>query len=113
MEVIHRHCCGLDIHKDTIVACVRHTVDNKPAVEEVLTFNTTTAGILALGDWLVEQQVTIAAMEATGVYWKPIWNLLEERLELMLVNARDIKQAPGRKTDDFLYTTGLGVTFAK
>jgi transposase len=74
-------------------------VDNKPAVEEVLTFNTTTTGILALGDWLVEQQVTIAAMEATGVYWKPIWNLLEERLELMLVNARDIKQAPGRKTD--------------
>ena len=99
MEVIHRDCCGLDIHKDTIVACMRHTPNGEPMVELVRTFKTTTAGILELGDWLAEQQVTIAAMEATGIYWKPIWNLLEGRLELMLVNAHDVKQVPGRKTD--------------
>ena len=98
MEVLHPLCCGLDVHKDTVVACVRRTVGGT-VDEEVRTFATTTVGLLQLGDWLVERGVGIAAMESTGVYWKPVWNLLEGRLQLMLVNARDIKQVPGRKTD--------------
>jgi transposase len=89
----------LDVHKETVVACVRRTRGNGGIDEQVRTYTTTTAGLLALGDWLVEQQVAIAAMESTGVYWKPVWNLLEGRLELMLVNAREVKQLPGRKTD--------------
>ena len=98
MEVLHPLCCGLDVHKDTVVACVRRTAGGV-VDEQVRTFATTTVGLLQLGDWLVERGVGIAAMESTGVYWKPVWNLLEGRLQLMLVNARDIKQAPGRKTD--------------
>ena len=99
MEVIHHCCCGLDVHKDTVVACVRRSLAGGGVDERVQTFATTTVGLLALGDWLVGQQVTIAAMESTGVYWKPVWNLLEGRLDLMLVNAREVKQLPGRKTD--------------
>jgi transposase len=99
MEVMHRCCCGLDVHKETVVACIRRTGQDGRVDEEVRTFGTTTAGLLELGDWLVSRQVTIAAMESTGVYWKPVWNLLEGRLELMLVNAREVKQLPGRKTD--------------
>ena len=98
-EVIHPCCCGLDVHKDTVVACVRRTAANGAVEQQVETFPTTTAGLLGLGDWLVERGVRIAAMESTGVYWKPVWNLLEGRLELMLVNSRDVKQVPGRKTD--------------
>src|SRR5690348_13829299 len=98
-EVIHRCCCGLDVHKDTVVACVRRMAANGAIEQELATFPTTTAGLLGLGDWLVERGVTIAAMESTGVYWKPVWNLLEGRLELMLVSAHHIKQVPGRKTD--------------
>jgi transposase len=99
MEVMNRHCCGMDVHKDTIVACVRHVSDDGRVDQEMRTFATTTAGILQLGDWLAEQQVAKAAMESTGVYWKPVWNLLEDRLDLMLVNPQHIKQVPGRKTD--------------
>jgi transposase len=98
-QVIHPCCCGLDVHKDTVVACVRRTAANGAVDQQVATFPTTTAGLLGLGDWLVERGATIAAMESTGVYWKPVWNLLESRLELMLVNSRDVKQVPGRKTD--------------
>lgn len=99
METLHRCCCGLDVHKDTVVACVRRVRDGGRVDEEVLTFAATTRGILELGDWLAGAGVTVAAMESTGVYWKPLWNLLEGRLELLLVNARDVKQVPGRKTD--------------
>ena len=99
MELMHGCCCGLDVHKETVVACVRRVGPEGGVREEVRSFATTTAGILELGDWLYGQGVTIAAMESTGVYWKPVWNLLEGRLELMLVNARDVKQVPGRKTD--------------
>jgi transposase len=99
MEVIHVSCSGLDVHKDTVVACIRRTMRDGRAEEVVKTFSTTTSGLLGLGDWLVGHEVTIAAMESTGVYWKPVWNLLEGRLELILVNARDVKQVPGRKTD--------------
>jgi transposase len=99
MEVMHRCCCGLDVHKDTIVACVRRARQDAGVQEATRTFGTTTSQILQLGDWLAQEQVTIAAMESTGVYWKPLWNLLEGQLELMVVNARDVKQVPGRKTD--------------
>lgn len=99
MEVIHPCCAGLDVHKETVVACVRQSRADGGVAEEVRTFTTTTAGLLELGDWLVEREVAIAAMESTGVYWKPVWNLLESRLELMLVNAREVRQLPGRKTD--------------
>lgn len=71
MEVIHPCCCGLDVHKDTVVACVR-TSGPGGVDEQVRTFNTTTAGLLELGDWLTERRATIAAMESTGVYWKPV-----------------------------------------
>jgi transposase len=98
-EVIHPCCCGLDVHKETVVACVRRVAANGVIEQQVATYSTTTAGLLSLGDWLVERGVRIAAMESTGVYWKPVWNLLEGRLELMLVNAREVRQLPGRKTD--------------
>jgi transposase len=99
MQVIHPRCAGLDVHKASVVACVMLTADNGTATQETKTFGTTTAEILALGDWLRSQGVTIAAMESTGVYWKPIHNLLEGQLELLLVNAQHIKAVPGRKTD--------------
>jgi transposase len=99
MQVMHPCCAGLDVHKQTVVACIRRFDSGGHVRHEVRTFATTSAGLLELGDWLVEHQVPIAAMESTGVYWKPVWNLLEGRLELMLVNAREVKQLPGRKTD--------------
>jgi transposase len=92
-------CAGLDIHKETVVACVRRQPDQGPARHETRTFGTTTDQVLALADWLAEQGVTHLAMESTGVYWKPVWNLLEGQFEMLLVNAQHIKQVPGRKTD--------------
>jgi transposase len=105
MQVLNPHCCGLDVHKELVVACVRHVRQSGDAAErqeiseEVRSFGTTTRDLLALSDWLAAQGVTIAAMESTGVFWKPVWNLLEGRMKLMLVNARHMKQVPGRKTD--------------
>jgi transposase len=95
MEVIHERCCGLDVHKKAVVACVI-----TPQGKETRTFSTMTQGLLEMADWLVERGVTHAAMESTGVFWKPIYNLLEGLdLTLLLVNARHIKAVPGRKTD--------------
>jgi transposase len=99
MDLLYRCCAGLDVHKETVVACVRRLDERGRAVEEVRTFGTMTCDLLALGDWLAECGATHAAMESTGVYWKPVWHLLEGRVELMLVNAQHIKQVPGRKTD--------------
>ena len=99
MEPLYRCVAGLDIHKDSVVACVRRLDDRGRAREEVRTFGTMTADLLALGDWLAEAGATRAAMESTGVYWKPVWHLLDGRVELMLVNAQHVKQVPGRKTD--------------
>jgi transposase len=99
MEVIHQRCAGLDVHKKTVVACVRLATENK-VVTEVRTFATTTAGLLALSDWLSENGCTHAAMEATGVYWKPVWNVLSDgEIELILVNPAHVKNVPGRKSD--------------
>ena len=99
MEVIHRCCAGMDVHKESVTVCIRKTSAEGKVDQQVRTFATTTASLLQLSDWLVEQQVTIAAIESTGVYWKPVWNVLEDRLKLILVNPRDVKQVPGRKTD--------------
>jgi len=97
MEVLHPRCAGLDVHKDSVVASVRCA--SPPAHQEVRTFPATTSGLIALGDWLASHACTHVAMEATGVYWKPVWHLLEGRFELVLANAQHIRNVPGRKTD--------------
>lgn len=98
MEVLHPRCAGLDVHKDSVVACTR--IQGGPtARRRIETFGTTTTALLALSDWLGEQGVTHVAMEATGVYWKPVWHVLEGSFELVLANAMHIKNVPGRKTD--------------
>ena len=99
MEVIHSRCSGLDVHKETVVACVRLALGGK-VTREVRTFETTTSGLLLLLAWLTEMGCTHVAMEATGVYWKPVWNILSDGdFELILANAAHIKNVPGRKTD--------------
>jgi transposase len=100
MQVLYPHCAGVDVHKDSVVVCVRHVDDRGRVSEPVRSFGTTTRQLLELGDWLAAEGVTRVAMESTGVYWKPVWNLLEGRgLELLLANAHHVKQVPGRKTD--------------
>jgi transposase len=99
MEMMHQHCAGLDVHKKTVVACVRLASEGK-VVTEVKTFATTTQGLLTLSDWLSENGCTHVAMEATGVYWKPVWHVLSDgEVELVLANAAHVKNVPGRKTD--------------
>jgi transposase len=99
MEVLYERCCGLDIHKRTVVACVIVPGPGRQPVKEVRSFGTMTDELLRLVDWLATNDVTHVAMESTGVYWKPVWNLLEEQFVLLLVNARHVKAVPGRKTD--------------
>ena len=94
MEVLNPRCAGLDVHKQTVVACVL-----TPAGREIRTFATMTEDLLELGDWLLGLGVSHVAMESTGVYWKPIYNVLEGSFELLLVNAQHVKAVPGRKTD--------------
>ena len=99
MELLHPHCAGLDVHKDSVVACIRHMVDGKVAAV-VKTFKTTTQELMALADWLSAEGCTHIAMEATGVYWKPVWHILSDgEFELVLANAAHVKNVPGRKTD--------------
>jgi transposase len=97
MEVLYPRCAGLDVHKDSVVACIRCVTE--PAYREVRTFGTTTRALFDLSEWLESHGVTHVAMEATGVYWKPVWHLLDESFELILANAAHIKNVPGRKTD--------------
>ena len=99
MDVIYERCCGLDIHKKTVVACVLISRPGRPAHKELRTFETMTGDLLDLADWLTSHGVTHVAMESTGVYWKPVWNLLEDSFTLLLVNAQHVKAVPGRKTD--------------
>jgi transposase len=98
VDIVHSSCAGLDVHKKSVVACVVRVVDGE-LLQETRSFGTMTGEILALADWLAEREVGPVAMESTGVYWKPIFNLLEDRFEVMVVNAQHIKRAPGRKTD--------------
>ena len=99
MEVLYPRCAGLDVHKKTVVACVR--IQQGQSVEqEVRTFETTTSALLDLSAWLSEKGGTLAALEATGVYWKPVWRILADgEFELLLANAAHGKNVPGRKTD--------------
>lgn len=98
MELEYARCAGLDVHKDTVVACVR--VEHEGHVRrETRTFGTMTIDLLALQQWLVDEEVTHVAMEATGVYWKPVWHILEPVCTLILANPAHIKNVPGRKTD--------------
>lgn len=99
MDVLYSHCCGLDVHKKTVVACLLTPSSDGQSAKAIRTFSTMTTDLVALGDWLAASGCTHVAMESTGVYWKPIYNLLEQRFRLMLVNARHIKAVPGRKTD--------------
>jgi transposase len=99
MDVLYERCCGLDIHKKTVVACVVTPGPRGAPRKEVRSFGTMTEDLLALADWLAEAGCTHVAMESTSVYWKPIYNLLEDRFTLLLANARHIKAVPGRKTD--------------
>ena len=99
MEVIYPRCAGLDVHKDTVVAAVRLAADGAVRTE-VCTFDTTTPGLRALSAWLAEAGCTHVAMEATGVYWKPVWHVLSDGdFGLILANAAHVKNVPGRKTD--------------
>jgi transposase len=95
MEVVHERCCGVDVHKQTVVACVIVPGTGRLPQREVRTFGTMTADLLELADWLSACNVTHVAMD----YWKGLWNLLEGQVELTLVNAHHVKQVPGRKTD--------------
>jgi transposase len=98
MEVLHARCAALDVHKKTVVACAR-CVQGREVQHHVRTFGTTTKELLALCEWLEEHGCTHVAMEATGVYWKPVWHVLEGHFELVLGNANHLKNVPGRKTD--------------
>src|SRR5689334_10734706 len=100
MEVLYPRCAGLDVHKEAVVACVRLAVGGREVAREVRTFATTTAGLLELAAWLAENGCTHVAMEATGVYWRPVWHILAEGgFALVLANAAQVKSVPGRKTD--------------
>jgi len=98
MQVVYERCCGLDVHKRKIVACLL-TLDGGKLQKDIRTFSTTTNALLALLDWLTGAGCTHVAMESTGVYWKPVYNILEGHLELLVVNAQHLKAVPGRKTD--------------
>lgn len=97
MQVLYPRCAGLDVHKDSVVARIRCV--SAPLHDEVKSFATTTSALLELSDWLSSHGVTHVAMEATGVYWKPVWHLLEGHFEQVLANAQHIRNVPGRKTD--------------
>lgn len=94
MEIIYSSCCGIDVHAKTVVVCLI-----KNGKKQTRTFSTMTDDLLKLSDWLVSEECTHAAIESTGVYWKPVFNILEGVLDVILVNARDVKAVPGRKTD--------------
>lgn len=99
MQVLYERCAGLDVHKKTVVACVMVTAQTGEGRKQVRTFATTTPSLLALADWLTSHHVTHVAMESTGVYWRPVFNILEGAFEVVLVNAQHMKAVPGRKTD--------------
>ena len=98
MQVVYERCCGLDVHKDTVAACIAITRGGRVDWDKRV-FGTTTKDLLELSDWLAEHSVTHVGMESTGVYWKPIWNILEAQFDITLVNAQHFKSVPGRKTD--------------
>lgn len=98
MDLVHPRCAGLDVHKASVKACVR-IAQGKEVQREVRDFDTTTRGLLELRGWLEAQQVSHVAMEATGIYWKPVWHILEGQMDLVLANPAHIRNIPGRKSD--------------
>ena len=96
MEAIIESCAGLDVHQETVVACVlRASLDNRPR-PQLRTFGTTSIELLELADWLRCQEVTVVAMESTGIFWRPVWNILEGNdFDMILANARQVKNVPG------------------
>jgi transposase len=99
MQVVHERCCGLDVHKKTVVACVVRMSADGTVERLIRTFGTMTANLLALGDWLASMDITQTALESTGVYWRPVFNVLEEGRTIVLVNPQHDQTRPGRKTD--------------
>jgi len=99
MENVFSCCAGLDVHKESVEACVRRMEPNGRLYQQTRHWGTMTRDLLAMADWMAAQGVTHVAMESTGVFWKPIYNLLEGRFTMLLVNARHLKQVPGRKSD--------------
>ena len=99
MDVVYRCCCGIDVHKNSVTACVLWAETEGKSRQEKRMFGTFTQDLLALSDWLQARGVTHVAMESTGVYWKPVWHILEGQFELLLVNAQHVKAIPGKKTD--------------
>ena len=98
MQLLYARCAGLDVHARQVVACARMVVDQRVTYQH-LTVPTTTRGLLELTDWLTAHEVTHVAMEATGVYWKPVWHVLEGQFDLVLANAQHVRNVPGRKSD--------------
>lgn len=109
IAVVHPVCCGLDVHKEVIAACLLSPDESGEVTVEIREFGTFTANLMALRDWLTEHNCPIVAMESTGIYWQPVHNILEHHLQVVLVNARHIKNLPGRKTDlaDSKWLAGL------
>jgi len=99
MRIVYPRCCGLDVHKRSISACLLTPHEEGGTQQQVRRFGTVTRDLLELCDWLTSNQVTHVAMESTGVYWKPVWNILEASVTILLVNAQHVKAVPGRKTD--------------
>ena len=99
MDSLIDRCAGLDVHKDTVAACVRVPAEGGGREQEILTFATTTAGLLALRELLASRGVTVVGMESTGIYWRPVYYILEDEFECWLLNARHLRNVPGRKTD--------------
>jgi transposase len=99
MQTLVERCAGLDVHKDSVVACVRVPNGERGRRVETRTFSTTTTGLLLLGEWLASFAVTRVGMESTGCYWKPVWHVLEDQVECWLLNAAHMRNVPGRKTD--------------
>jgi transposase len=97
MQVLFARCAGLDVHKKTVVVCIMLTLLTGESSRQIRPFATTTEGLLALADWLTSQQVTHVAMASTGIYWRPVFNLLEGAFSVILVNAQHMRAVPGRK----------------
>src|SRR5438105_4104478 len=109
LRVVHPRCCGIDVHKQSVQACLLLSTPSGKVKQEQRTFGTVTEDLLGLLDWLEANGCTHVAMESTGVYWKPLYNLLDGHMEVLVVNAQHIKQVPGRKTDvnDAAWIAGL------
>ena len=99
MDVLHAHCCGIDVHAKFVVACCRHIGPTGSVTKTSRTFGTMTVDLQALAAWLQGEAVTHVAIESTGVLWQPVWNILEPHVTIVLVNPHDVRQVPGRKTD--------------